>query len=114
MTTAPEMVGGTNRFDTDIMRAFNGRIIAKAGAEGVQCIADRVSGIGIAIKVEDGNERGTYVTAMEVLRQLQIGNEEIYLQLEKYIHAPVLNARKEKIGIIKANFELKVHSTIHE
>lgn len=114
MTTAPEMVGGTNRFDTDLMRAFNGRILAKAGAEGVQCIADRETGIGIAIKVEDGNERGTYVTAMEVLRQLQIGNEEIYHQLEKYVHAPVLNARKEKIGIIKANFELKVHSTIHE
>jgi len=109
MTTAPEMVGGTNRFDSDLMKAFNGRVIAKAGAEGVQCIGDRELGIGIAIKIEDGNERGTFVAAMEVLKQLGIGNEKIYKNLAPYVHASVLNARKEKIGVIKANFQLNKH-----
>ncbi|WP_170008835.1 asparaginase [Bacillus fonticola] len=107
MTTYPELVGGTNRFDTDLMRAFQGRIVAKEGAEAVQCIGDSETGIGIAVKVEDGNKRGTSVAMMEVLKQLGIGNERIYEQLQQYVHAPVLNARKDAIGVIQPNFTLK-------
>jgi L-asparaginase II len=107
MIQHPEMVGGTNRFDTDLMREFNGRIVAKAGAEAVQCLADTETGIGIAIKVEDGSPRATSVVTMEVLRQLGIGTEEIFAKLEEYVNAPVLNARNDKIGVIKANFKLE-------
>ncbi|KON86218.1 L-asparaginase [Sporosarcina globispora] len=106
MTKHPEMVGGTNRFDTDLMRAFNGRIVAKAGAEGVQCLGDKETGLGIAIKVEDGNARAVSVATMEVLKQLGIGDDTIYKQLSEYASAPVLNARKDRIGHIEANFQL--------
>lgn len=106
MMSRPEMVGGTNRFDTDLMRVFNGRLVAKAGAEGVQCIGDVETGLGIAIKVEDGNGRATSVAAMEVLKQLGIGDESLYEQLSEYVQEPVLNARKEKIGRIEAEFKL--------
>ncbi|MHC0036267.1 asparaginase [Pseudoneobacillus sp. C159] len=107
MIKHPEMVGGTNRFDTDLMRVYNGRLVAKAGAEAVQCIGDLETGIGIAIKVEDGSPRATSVVAMEVLRQLGIGDEELFTKLDEYVHAPVLNARNDKIGVIKANFQLE-------
>jgi L-asparaginase II len=107
MVQHPEMVGGTNRFDTDLMREFGGRIVAKAGAEAVQCLADTETGIGIAIKVEDGSPRATSVVTMEVLRQLNIGTEEIFAKLEEYVHAPVLNARNDQIGVIKPNFMLE-------
>lgn len=107
MMEHPEMVGGTNRFDTDIMRAFKGNIVAKVGAEGVQCIGVVDRGIGIAIKTEDGTDRAAGVAAMEVLRQLGIGDETTNVLLADYIHAPVLNARNVKIGVVKANFVLK-------
>ncbi|MRH44278.1 asparaginase [Aquibacillus halophilus] len=106
MVAEPEMVAGTKRFDTDLMKAFEGRIVAKVGAEGVYCFGDRETGIGVAIKVEDGNERATNVAAMEVIHQLGIGESSILQQLSSYHHAPVLNARNEKIGVIKPNFEL--------
>ncbi|MFD1848678.1 asparaginase [Oceanobacillus bengalensis] len=106
MATYPEMVAGTNRFDTDLMKAFGGRIVAKGGAEGVHCFADKETGIGVALKVGDGNARGTSVASMEVLKQLNIGTPDIWEKLEEYHEAPVLNARKEKIGAIKASFEL--------
>ncbi|OMF62162.1 L-asparaginase [Paenibacillus sp. FSL R5-0490] len=106
MTKHPEMVGGTDRFDTDLMKAFNGRIAAKAGAEGVQCLGDVETGLGIAIKVEDGSARAVSVATMEVLKQLGIGDEHIYQQLSEYVNAPVLNARKDRIGHIEANFQL--------
>lgn len=106
MTAYPEMVAGTDRFDTDLMIAFGDRIVAKGGAEGVHCFGDKQTGIGVALKVEDGNARGTNVASMEILKQLNIGNEEIWNKLKKYAKAPVLNARKETIGEIKSSFHL--------
>lgn len=107
MMEFPEMVGGTSRFDTDLMKAYQGRIVSKAGAEAVQCIGLVEEGIGIAIKVEDGGARAVNVAAMEVLNQLGYKEESIFTALDRYVHAPVLNARKEKIGEIRANFQLE-------
>lgn len=108
MTTYPEMVAGTDRLDTDLMAAYGDRIVAKGGAEGVHCFGDKETGIGVALKVEDGNARGTNVASMEVLKQLDIGYETIWDQLKTYSHAPVLNAREEKIGEIKSSFKLNI------
>lgn len=107
MTMHPEMVAGTDRFDTDLMRAFKGRMVAKVGAEAVQCIGLVEEGIGIAIKVEDGGVRATTVAAMEVLKQLGYADEKIYQTLKDYVLAPVLNARNEVIGKIKADYILE-------
>lgn len=107
MMQHPEMVGGTDRFDTDLMKIYDGSVVAKAGAEAVQCIGLVEEGIGIAIKVEDGAPRATSVAAMEVLKQLGIGDEQIFEVLKDYVNAPVLNARNDTIGIIKADFVLE-------
>ncbi|HEY4600229.1 MAG TPA: asparaginase [Cerasibacillus sp.] len=106
MVDYPEMVAGTKQFDTDLMRAFKGRLVAKGGAEAVHCFGDKETGLGVAIKVEDGNARGTRVTAMEVLHQLGIGDESIRNELEQYVEEAVLNARDEKIGKIITQFQL--------
>ncbi|MDC3416918.1 asparaginase [Aquibacillus salsiterrae] len=106
MVTYPEMVAGTDRFDTDLMKVFKGRIVAKVGAEGIYCFGDRETGIGAALKVEDGNERATNVAAMEIIEQLQIGNVDTRSKLNDYHYAPVLNARQEKIGEIRPAFQL--------
>jgi L-asparaginase II len=107
MIQHPEMVGGTDRFDTDLMKIYDGRVVAKAGAEAVQCIGLVEEGIGIAIKVEDGAPRATSVAAMEVLKQLGIGDQQIFEVLKDYVIAPVLNARNDTIGTIKADFVLE-------
>jgi len=114
MTRRPEMVAGKNRFDTDLMRVFQGNLVAKVGAEGVQCIGVADRGIGIAVKVEDGSERATFVAAMEVLKQLGIGTDQQFAELADYVHAPVLNARRESIGEIKPNFVLRNMEEIRE
>jgi L-asparaginase II len=73
----PEMVGGPERFDTDVMPAFGGRLLSKAGAEGFQGMglaSGVLSGgaIGIALKIADGDARGwaREAVSLEVLRQL--------------------------------------------
>ncbi|HET7581108.1 MAG TPA: asparaginase [Bacillales bacterium] len=107
MMAHPEMVGGTNRFDTDVMKAFNGNLVAKGGAEGVQCIGVVDRGLGIIVKVEDGNGRATSAVSMEVLKQLGIGDEAIYKQLEQHRIPPVKNVREDTIGKIEADFQLE-------
>src|SRR5699024_7492415 len=88
MTEYPEMVAGTKRFDTELMKAFEGRIVAKGGAEGVHCFGDKDTGIGVAIKVEDGNARATNVSAMNVLKQLHLGDESIWNELKITYNIP--------------------------
>src|SRR5699024_7822403 len=95
------------------MNVFQGRIVAKGGAEGVHCFGDLKTGIGAAVKIDDGNARGTSVASMEVLRQLKIGESSIWEQLDAYYHASVLNARDEKIGVINPAFELEVLQEIY-
>jgi L-asparaginase II len=79
MTGSPEMVGGPGRFDTRLMHATAGRIVSKAGAEAFQGIGLMPGalgvgspGIGIALKIADGDDRKKVRTAvaLEVLRQL--------------------------------------------
>ncbi len=62
MCAHPEMVGGPGRFDTRLMAATRGRILAKGGAEGYQGLGLRPGvlgpnkpGVGIAVKISDGD-----------------------------------------------------------
>jgi L-asparaginase II len=55
VANAPFMVGGTDRFDTRVMERLGTRVFCKVGAEGVYCAALPEQGLGVAIKVDDGN-----------------------------------------------------------
>lgn len=55
VAAAPFMVGGTGRFDTRVMERLGERVFCKVGAEGVYCAALPDRGLGVAIKVDDGN-----------------------------------------------------------
>lgn len=107
MMSAPEMVGGTKRFCTDFMRVAEGSMFGKAGAEGVYCIGDIETGIGIAIKIEDGGGRATSAVAVEVLKQLNLLPEDKIELLESYHYPKMKNARDEEIGYINPVFKLR-------
>jgi L-asparaginase II len=107
MTAHPDMVAGRNRLDTDLMRAFRGRLFSKSGAEAVQCFGDLERGIGIAVKIEDGGSRALDAASMRVLELLGIGDARIYAQLDAYRHPKIENMRGEQVGRIEAVFELQ-------
>jgi L-asparaginase II len=114
MTRHPEMVGGTaERFDTEVMRAGRGLVVSKIGAEGVYTAGvlpcERwPRGLGLAFKIEDGEDRRARSTiAIESLRQLGVWDEDAARTLLPYASFPVLNHRGEIIGQIEPSFELK-------
>jgi L-asparaginase II len=116
MTAYPNMVAGPDRFDTAIMRLGNGKIVAKAGAEGYQGLAvvpgalgTDSPGLGIAIKIADGDRRGSVrpVVAIEVLRQLGLLDAATQQELSAY--GPVVeikNWRKLVVGEMHPIFKL--------
>ncbi|HEX6019227.1 MAG TPA: asparaginase [Burkholderiaceae bacterium] len=52
---APFFVAGSGRFDTQVMQRLGERVFCKVGAEGVFCAALPEHGLGVAIKIDDGN-----------------------------------------------------------
>jgi L-asparaginase II len=68
---APQMVAGTGRFDTRVMQQFGLRVCCKGGAEGVHCAALPELGLGIALKMDDGNNaRAADVVTAALLERL--------------------------------------------
>ena len=115
MIRFPEMVGGSkDRLDTEMIRAGNGRLISKIGAEGVYTVgvlpsADWPNGLGLALKVEDGDDRRARPPAViEALRQLGVLNESEITALASYAPTPITNRRGERVGEARAAFSLNV------
>jgi L-asparaginase len=76
MTAHPELVRGDGDFDTEAMRSVPG-CVAKGGAEGLSSIGLAGEGIGIAIRIDDGNSRASAPAAVAVLRQLLGWNGDV-------------------------------------
>ena len=55
VAAAPYFVAGTGRFDTRLMERLGARVFCKVGAEGVHCAALPELGLGVAVKMDDGN-----------------------------------------------------------
>ena len=64
VANAPFMVAGSGRFDTVVMERLGARVFCKVGAEGVYCAALPEQGLGVAIKIDDGNNARACEVAM--------------------------------------------------
>jgi L-asparaginase II len=115
MMAYPQLIGGTSeRLDTEIMRAAPGRIVSKVGAEGVYTAGVLPSerwpnGLGLAIKIEDGEDKRARPTVViESLRQLGVLIGDSLDAVARYAFFPVQNRRGDVTGEIRASFDLKV------
>lgn len=65
--SAPEFFGGSRRFATLLLKATEGRVIAKGGSEGVFAVTVSEWGVGIVIKVNDGSGEAATAVLVELL-----------------------------------------------
>lgn len=107
MAANPELVSGTGRSDLAISRAGRSGWVAKAGAEGVQAIGVRSAGLGIAVKILDGNARALSVIVVAVLRQLGLLSARDEIAMQDLAHPSVLNCNGLAVGEIRAVFKLR-------
>lgn len=107
MTAYPDLVAGPDRFDTVVMETLRGRVISKAGAEGVQCMAVPEAGIGIAVKVLDGSGRAAGPAALEALAALGLLQEPERAALERFRQPVLRNVAGAAVGGIYPQFVLR-------
>jgi L-asparaginase II len=70
MSAFPRAVAGEGRFSTVLMEATRGRLVAKGGAEGLECVGLPGRRWGVALKCEDGQARGIAPATVALLEQL--------------------------------------------
>ncbi len=117
MAAHPEYVSGFGRFDTRLMQIGRGRFVVKGGAEGYQALGilpdltvANSKGVGIALKISDGDSKGDVRAAVmvEILHQLNILGEAELAELTDF--APVqtiYNWRNLAVGESRTIFELE-------
>ncbi len=112
MLAYPELVGGTERIDTDLMHAMSGQMLSKVGAEGVHVVAVPSShrfpdALGIAVKIEDGDSfRARNTAILAALRQLDLLDAAAYAALTTQYSRPILTHRQQLAGELRPVFSL--------
>lgn len=115
MASHPQLVGGPERFDTDLMTATGGGIVAKSGAEGyfaASLAPGRMRGqsaaVGLSAKIADGDTRGRAMPAfiLAILHRLGALSSAEHSALSHYgPQVPVKNARDQIVGMMTAYIE---------
>ncbi|HWI65564.1 MAG TPA: asparaginase [Symbiobacteriaceae bacterium] len=120
MLEHPYLVAGAKRICTELMELPGGRFVAKSGAEGVYCVgvlphavsdrlkaAGAVGGVGIAVKIEDGNNNIRHQVTVETMRQLGLLTDADLTRLSRYGVYPVKNHAGTLVGEIKPVFTVE-------
>ena len=116
MMANPDMVGGPGRFDTLLMQAGRGKILVKGGAEGYQAVGllpgalgAGSPGIGIAIKISDGDptDRARHAVALAILESLGALNSEQLVKMAPFgPRIKLHNFRNLEVGESRPAFKL--------
>ena len=101
MQTRPFLVGGSDRFDSAVIEATQGRVITKVGAEGVHSIALVEEGIGMTVKVECGSQRAQYPAVIALLQRYGALPELLPSSLTEFARRVLRNTRGEEVGEIR-------------
>ena len=116
MISHPDMVAGPGRFDTRLMVAAHDKVVSKGGAEGYQAIGikpgvlgSQSPGIGIAIKISDGDpsSRARSAVALQILIQLGALTHQEAQSLEQFgPNFLIYNWRNILVGQAATAFQL--------
>jgi L-asparaginase II len=88
---APFMVAGTDRFCTDVMSLLGARVFVKTGAEGVYCAAFPESGLGVALKCDDGATRASEIMMAAVIARFLAMSEAEAASFRRFLHPEIRN-----------------------
>lgn len=120
MMAYPEMVAGPGAFDSVLMSVMQGKAVVKGGAEGYQMISlmpgacgKGSPGIGVAIKISDGdpNRRATYTLIVALLKALGFEAEMASDSFRNFNASVLRNWRGLEIGEIRTARPIEISKT---
>jgi L-asparaginase II len=104
MVQDPFLIGGTDRFDTRLMEVTGGRLLAKGGAAGAHCTADRRSTRGLAVKLDSGDGTWTAVAVVGALERLGWLDEGEREALRNFARPTLRNHKRLAVGTVRPVF----------
>lgn len=102
MAAHPEMVAGEGRACTELMRAMEGRVAIKTGAEAVFVAIVPERQMGIAIKITDGGTRAAEAAVVALLARIGV-LDPAHPAARKRLDAVQRNWRGIETGVIRAS-----------
>ena len=102
----PEMVAGTDRYDTEMMHNLGDRVVGKVGAEGIFCLGFRQKNWGACIKIDDGKMLPQYLIAQELLEHFEELTDGERYALKKWTELPVVNWKGLRTGEHRSKLSL--------
>lgn len=105
---APDMVSAPGAFNSELLAAGEGRLIAKGGAEGAFLVGLRdPRRLGLAMKFADGSGRAIAPVTLAALEAVGGLSPSARGQLERFASPPIHNCHGAHVGDIVATLELK-------
>lgn len=101
MVAHPDLVAGEGRACTELMRAMNGRVAVKTGAEGVYVAILPDQGLGVALKIVDGATRASECAIAAILVALGV-LERDHPMTRKRLNRAELNRAGTVVGAFHA------------
>ncbi len=100
MVSHPDLVAGEGRACTELMRAMEGRVAVKTGAEGVFVAIIPQKRLGVALKISDGATRASECAIAAILVRLGVLDPK-HPATQKRMAAPLVNCRGIKAARIQ-------------
>lgn len=97
MTSHPELVAGEGRACTRLMRAMEGRVAVKTGAEAVFTAIIPELQLGVAVKIDDGATRASEAAIAHILVGLGVLDPQ-HPEAKQLTQGPILNRRQIATG----------------
>jgi len=99
----PFMIAGSGRLGSEIIELSGRRTLVKSGAEGVYVAALQQQGLGVALKIDDGNGPAAEVAILSVLGHLGGLHHDELAQLDGRCRSPISNTLGVVTGYRQAN-----------
>jgi L-asparaginase II len=100
MRAHPEMVAGEGRSCTELMRAMNGTVAIKTGAEAVFVAILPQQGLGVALKISDGATRASEAAITALLIHLGV-LDAAHPVAQQHLNGPIRNWRGKVTGALR-------------
>jgi L-asparaginase II len=105
MMAHPDLVGGEGELSTILMKAAPGALLAKGGAEGVECVGVVARRWGIAIKCLDGASRALGPAMVALLKRLDVLDDKVLERLRETARPVLKNHAGLEVGTLKVHLQ---------
>ena len=108
----PDLLTGYHGFDTLVIKMTKGTVICKGGAGGIHIGILPSLGLGVALKIDDGNSKASELAFLAILRSLGALDDDLYEKLNPRF--PITTHKGKTIGFLQPTaFTTLLHETSH-